>query len=968
VSTGASVGSIYSQMILDTSQYEKALRDIVGMTKKGSDQSASSFDKTGKAVDSTTSKIKEQNRSVGSLSSSLQALGGILGSAAIVGGLKSMTMEAGKMETVNTSFKVMLGSATKAKQVLGELNQFSIATPFTPTQVFQAGKALTAFGVEAKQLIPTLRMVGDVASGTGKDFNELSVIYGKAFIAGNIYAEDLNQLMEAGVPIISELSKVMGVQEGQVKKLASEGKIGFKQLELAFQNMTQEGGRFFGMMDEQSKTLEGSISTMQGNFTDLTVVIGEQLLPIVKSLVQSLSGIIKGITEFAKENPVLFGTIVKLTVGLAALLAVLIGGAGLKVAVMQLIPLLNTLGITAVTTGGKIALAFGPAGAAFLAISGIILLISQAQDRLNRLNAQRVDSTTRAIQGMTEAQRRSATAALAFFQLTDVQVNKQSADYANLKRTIEGVGLTMDQVGRTFGQRGREIFKVDSASIRNIINNLQQTANENPIRVPVVGGGGGAANGAVTEQDNAVLGSYNQRLAELNSNLAQAVLVRDEFTVMGSDAWEDANKDVVKYNAELKKLTSTIDAGMFHNLLLAFEDLGIEFSKTTKAMLGGISKLAEGGMQYLQTMAQAASQRFQNVQQQVGSMNEWGAALLDKQIEATLKSYDIELQALQDQKDRLIAIEEEYQLRRDEIRNAEIQKIKDRIEQEYQIEAENAQLKYEEELLLQETKMLDEEQRKINQQRLEEEHLQGLNDLRNRFDDMTKEEIAALTESMRAEDQTRSTNHKTELEAIALKEKEIEDKKVAEKEANDKKKAELEKKLKLYEWAMGKQAFEASKRLQMATIQMQMAQGLISAVTAGAMLAATVPFIGWILGPALAVMLSGMVLSAGMSSLQAVGSSQYQPPPAAAFAEGGMITGGIPNQDSVNVRMMPGELVVPTKNFEEVVGAVRNERQGNGGIVISGNNFYGIDSPETFVDKVSEMLYDRTRGAVAAFI
>jgi tape measure domain-containing protein len=966
VSTGASVGSIYSQMILDTSQYEKALRDIVGMTKKGSDQSASSFDKTGKAVDSTTSKIKEQNRSVGSLSSSLQALGGILGSAAIVGGLKSMTMEAGKMETVNTSFKVMLGSATKAKQVLGELNQFSIATPFTPTQVFQAGKALTAFGIEAKQLIPTLKMVGDVASGTGKDFNELSVIYGKAFIAGNIYAEDLNQLMEAGVPIISELSKVMGVQEGQVKKLASEGKIGFKQVELAFQNMTQEGGRFFGMMDEQSKTLEGSISTMQGNFTDLTVVMGEQLLPIVKSLVQSLSGIIKGIIEFAKENPVLFGTIVKLTGGLAALLAVLIGGAGLKIAVMQLIPLLNTLGITAVTTGGKIAFAFGPAGVAFLAISQIILLISQAQDRLNRLNSQRVDSTTRAIQGMTEAQRKSATAALAFLQLTDVEVNKRSADYENLKRTIEGVGLTMDQVGKTFGFGNRKIFKVDSGVIRNILKNLQETANENPITFPVVGGGGGATQEII--QDDALLGSYNQKLNQIKQNLEEATLARDSFTVMGSDAWEEARKDVDKYSAELDNFTGNINTGMFEPLVQALDKVGVKLGGFTKAGLFAISSLVEGGMQYLQTMAQAASQRFQNVQQQVGSMNEWGAALLDKQIEATLKSYDIELQALQDQKDRLIAIEEEYQLRRDEIRNAEIQKIKDRIEQEYQIEAENAQLKYEEELLLQETKMLDEEQRKINQQRLEEEHLQGLNDLRNRFDDMTKEEIAALTESMRAEDQTRSTNHKTELEGIALKEKEIEDKKVTEKEANDKKKAELEKKLKLYEWAMGKQSFEASKQLQMATIQMQIAQGLISAATAGAMLAATIPVIGWVLGPVLAAMLSGMVLSAGVSSLQAVGSSQYQPPPAAAFAEGGMITGGIPNQDSVNVRMMPGELVVPTKNFEEVVGAVRNERQGNGGIVISGNNFYGIDSPETFVDKVSEMLYDRTRGAVAAFI
>jgi len=109
-----------------------------------------------------------------------------------------------------------------------------------------------------------------------------------------------------------------------------------------------------------------------------------------------------------------------------------------------------------------------------------------------------------------------------------------------------------------------------------------------------------------------------------------------------------------------------------------------------------------------------------------------------------------------------------------------------------------------------------------------------------------------------------------------------------------------------------------------------------------------------------------MVLSAGQASLQAVGQSQYQPPPAAAFADGGMITGGIPNRDSVNVSMMPGELVVPTRNFEEVIGAVQNQRAG-GAVTISGNNFYGIERPEQFVETVQEMLLEKMRTGVAAF-
>jgi len=975
MSSGASVGSIYSQMILDTSQYEQALREIVGMTKKGSDSTKSSFDKSSESVDKNTRKFKDNKKSVDSLSTSIQALGGILGSTAILGGLKSITMEAAKIETVNTSFKVMLGSAEKAKSVLQDLSKFSIDTPFTPTQVYQAGKAMTAFGIEAKNLIPTLQKVGDIASGTGKDFNELSVIYGKAFIAGNIYAEDLNQLMEAGVPIIAELSKVLGVQENQVKKLASEGKIGFAEMDKAFDNMTQSGGRFAGMMDEQAKTIEGSISTMEGNLTGVSVVIGEQLLPIAKSLVQTVSAIAESIGEFAKANPVLFKTIVRLTGALALLVALLIGGAGLRLAIIQLLPLLNTLGITAVTTGGKIAFAFGPAGAAFIAIGLIIALISKTQDRLNRLNAKSVENVTSKLKGLNEQQLSNAKGVLMTMNKADKAVTSNSNEYKNLNSILKSVGLSINDISRQQDKikkgkdKGKIRFKINVEGVRNQIAAINQMIEEVKNNNPIVVGGVSPepdTKGKKTEFAG-IDGSYNKRLIEIQANLDKATEKRDKFTEYGSEAWSNANDDVSKYNTELESLNGNINTGMFEPMVKGLEKLGVSFNNASKVGMSMVSSLAEGYMNFLSTMAQASAQKFQNVQQQIAGVSDWGQKILDKQIEATIESYDREVQALQEQKDRLIAIEEEYQQKRDEIRNQEIDNIKAKIEAEYQMEAEKTQLAYENDLLKQETDMESEEQRKVNQQRLEEEHLQYLQDLRGRYDDMTQAEIEAMTQKMGEEDSIRSTNSKAEMDAIAIKEKQIEADKIASKEANDKKKADLEKKLKLFEWAMGRQSFEASKRLQMATIQMQMAQGLISAVTAGAMLAATVPVVGGILGPALGLMLSGMVLSAGMSSLQAVSSSQYQPPPAAAFAEGGMITGGVPNMDSVNVRMMPGELVVPTKNFEEVVGAVRNDRQG-GSIVISGNNFYGIDSPESFVEQVSDKIFEKTRGAVSAFI
>jgi tape measure domain-containing protein len=213
---------------------------------------------------------------MGGMSNAISGLGGMLASAGLAIGAaeilnlgKSAIQSAINYETLSVQFEVFLGSAEKATEVLAALNKFSIETPFTPDQVNASGRALLAFGFTTEQLIPTLKMVGDVSAAVGKDFNELAVIYGKARTAGTLYAEDINQLTEAGIPIMDELAKVLGVQADQVKKLGSEGKISFATLETAFGNMTGEGGRFNGMMDKMSQSTAGLLSTIEGKLQDL---------------------------------------------------------------------------------------------------------------------------------------------------------------------------------------------------------------------------------------------------------------------------------------------------------------------------------------------------------------------------------------------------------------------------------------------------------------------------------------------------------------------------------------------------------------------------------------------------------------------------------------------------------------------------------------------------------------------------
>jgi phage tail tape-measure protein len=152
------------------------------------------------------------------LAQSLVGIGAVFSAGAIVGGLKSMVTEAGKFQQIETSFRVMIGSAGDYKEVLNVLNQLSIKTPFTPEQVFKSGKALLAFNIEAKDLNKTVTMLGDIAAGTGKDLTELSVIYGQIKSSGRLMGQDLLQLINAGFNPLAEISKETGRSMKDLKK------------------------------------------------------------------------------------------------------------------------------------------------------------------------------------------------------------------------------------------------------------------------------------------------------------------------------------------------------------------------------------------------------------------------------------------------------------------------------------------------------------------------------------------------------------------------------------------------------------------------------------------------------------------------------------------------------------------------------------------------------------------------------
>ena len=219
-------------------------------------------------------------------------------------------------EQLQVSFDVLVGDSTKAKETIESLRRLGAETPFEFPELAEAGKKLIAFGEGADSVTETLRRIGDVSSGIQAPIGEIAEIYGKARVQGRLFAEDINQLTGRGIPIIQEFARQLGVTDAEVKQMASDGRIGFANLEQAFISLTSEGGKFGGMMARQSRTVGGFWSTLKDNVGEVLLSFGQ---PINDALRPMLDAAIEKV-GLLKEAAARVGTAV--SAGMKAVVAI----------------------------------------------------------------------------------------------------------------------------------------------------------------------------------------------------------------------------------------------------------------------------------------------------------------------------------------------------------------------------------------------------------------------------------------------------------------------------------------------------------------------------------------------------------------------------------------------------------------------------------------------------------------------
>ena len=532
---------------------------------------------------------------------------------------------------------------------------------------------------------------------------------------------------------------------------------------------------------------------------------------------------------------------------------------------------------------------------------------------------------------------------------------------------------------------------VPTENLKGTQAELKKWAKENKIDIDISGGGKETnlkfkINKDISEEDKA-------RIKEKIDGLQKITDAKGKVEIP-TTVKKDTSKSLKDSGTETKKVSFNLDFGNTYSVLKGLDDAMKSFDEAIKSAGNSSQKLAlqigkglavaqgllqsVGGamMNLMQSQSQLANAKLENSKQKLdffaGAVNKMNEDNLKNQINAInaetnarKSQFDSQLKALDDQakaESQILADQKKAELEDEKAFQAEMRALKTSLDEEAKAESDKKfaeawalrQADYDNQKALIDQGTMDETEKAISQQTLMNQAETEKANLKQQFND----ELAAKNETTQQTIEQKQAEHQAMVEKKAAdaeaaqtakedarnKQKELiesqktaflaeqENKRQQAQDAADQTKTENARKVKLMEWSMGKGAFEMNKRMQIAQVQIQMASVVMSAMQAMAgMTAATLGF-GFPFGVALAAAITGMGLAAGATSMSAISTAQYPPPPV--FAAGGIVPGNSFSGDNVPALVNSGEMILNQGQQQTLFGIANGNKPQGGGTTI----------------------------------
>ncbi|MBM5707668.1 tape measure protein [Listeria ivanovii] len=205
----------------------------------------------------------------------------------------------GRVDTIDTATKsltVLTGSAKDAQLVMTDLTAAIDGTPIALDSVALGAKKMVAAGMEAKNVKPVFTAIADAAYGVGngsESIDQMTDAISALQASGVAYSDDINRLVDAGVPAWQILANATGKSVGDMKKYVSEGSLQSTKAIAMLTKGIEEGtngvagntAKMAGLAKTAGNTISGSFANMKTAAVKSLANIAENLKgPIISAL------------------------------------------------------------------------------------------------------------------------------------------------------------------------------------------------------------------------------------------------------------------------------------------------------------------------------------------------------------------------------------------------------------------------------------------------------------------------------------------------------------------------------------------------------------------------------------------------------------------------------------------------------------------------------------------------------------
>lgn len=278
---------LYSEVIHLTAAYQKSRKET-GETSEKTKEFAQKLKEAQAQLNTTAQGLKTAEGYMNSFgdaaSGSSKSLAGAIAQGTVMAGIFSKLGSAAlsaaegfissgieynaQIEKYTTGFTNMLGSAEAAQQVMSQIQEDAAKTPFDVESLTKANQYLISAGENASYARNTIMALGDAVSATGggnDELNRMSQNLQQIANTGKATTADIKQFAYAGIDVYGILADYTGKSTAEVQNMT----ISYDLLTQALQAASEEGGRYYNSMDTQSQTMNGRVSTLKDNVSQL---------------------------------------------------------------------------------------------------------------------------------------------------------------------------------------------------------------------------------------------------------------------------------------------------------------------------------------------------------------------------------------------------------------------------------------------------------------------------------------------------------------------------------------------------------------------------------------------------------------------------------------------------------------------------------------------------------------------------